>query len=401
MFPTSTDAPVYHFPFGTIGVSLLMILGYIYGAGQPIAIESLMLEFGLAIRPVQWVTNLFVPRYLTQLIFSLTFLFGVGLLTEGKIGYVRFLAIYVGIGVLLSAASQAVMLNSEVAHTSYCGVPILALMGMSLIWGPKHEIGIFYFYIIFYFIRTGVFQMQVKWYCVTYVCLQLIWWSLIGSYGTSIFLLRVLSFVLGAALATLMLKKEWVDCENWDLFSVLAGKHGREADKYTAVGSHADPTILFGHANVAVKDDQIPGDKTEQQQKPSKALQQVGSLIETGDFLTASEKLFDVQVEDPKQQLDRKNLRRLANGLVSSNATLEAELCFEEIVERWPEESDWARVSLAELQLDAERPRAALATLKQVRLRKLPERQVPQAKQIAAAAKKQIRAGVIDAEQDW
>ena len=59
--------------------------------------------------------------------------------------------------------------------------------------------------------------------------------------------LHLLGAAVGFGLGIIMLKKGWVDCENWDLLSVLAGRH-RAADQ-----QHAIRVVFEGEGDLAVE----------------------------------------------------------------------------------------------------------------------------------------------------
>ncbi|MEZ6123353.1 MAG: hypothetical protein R3C49_09285 [Planctomycetaceae bacterium] len=198
--------------------------------------------------------------------------------------------------------------------------------------------------------------------------------------------------VIGFGAGVLFLKKDWVDCENWDLFRVLSGNYGRFANPDTTVGSHADPRLMFGKADVAVKDD-LPD--TSQKTKNRKLIDRINSLIDDGDFISASEKMFELRMKDSETQLSQQRVKQLAVGLLKANMLDDAEIYLEEYIERFPEGSSWASLRYAQLLLvQHRRPSAALKALKGVRLSELNAEQQALAKKIAATAKQQVKSGV-------
>ena len=95
-------------------------------------------------------------------------------------------------------------------------------------------------------------------------------------------------------------------------------------------------------------------------------------------------------------------LKKLALGLLKADMPDDAEIYLEEYIERYPDESSWARVKLAQLFVTIQkRPSAALALLKRVRLSQLGEEQTAVARKVGAAAKKLVKAGVKDQEPSW
>ncbi len=77
----------------------------------------------------------------------------------------------------------------------------------------------------------------------------------------------------------------------------------------------------------------------------------------------------------------------------------EAEIYIDEYLERFGEETAWARIRKAEILVDyRQRPAAALALLKSLRSSEVTDQQKSMARAIAAKATQQIRSGVEDAE---
>ena len=107
-------------------------------------------------------------------------------------------------------------------------------------------------------------------------------------------------------------------------------------------------------------------------------------------------------MEDSDATVGEPILKKLAVGLLRANMPEDAEIYLEEYVERFPDDCSWARVRLAHLLVALhKRPAASLAMLKKVRLSELADEQKVNARKIAAIAKKQVKAGVQDAEPQW
>ncbi len=74
-----------------------------------------------------------------HLLGDMFFLWGFGLLVEGKLGWWRFLTLYLGIGVVQSIIIQAAMLGASGGGTPGSSGVIFGLMAISLVWAPKNE----------------------------------------------------------------------------------------------------------------------------------------------------------------------------------------------------------------------------------------------------------------------
>ena len=395
--PIGTDAPLYHYPITTVGLIITNIVcfGITVSSGQP---ESWMLEFS-HINPVEWITNMFAHAGVGHLLGNMFFLWGFGLIVEGKIGWARTLSVYMAIGIVESAIIQAVMCVGGATEGGALGASaaIMGLMAISLVWAPRTEVKLFVFFWFFFIIRAFVWDVTVMMFACIYLALDLIFFLVIDQ-GMGSAALHLTGALVGLGVGVLFVKQNWVDCENWDLFAVMAGTYGRNADPTTAVGSHADPTLMFGHSNVRVQDE-IEVDT--RQSRFKKKLDTVNRLIDSGQYLEASDRLYDLTLLQ-ERPLNEHRLAALAKGLLRSDMHDEAEILLEEYVDRYPEDAHWARVRLAHALLKRHKcPGAALRHLKQVRLSQLSHELEILAKKVVHAAKAQVQAGVEDAEREW
>ena len=101
MIPLGTDAPIYHWPIATAGLIAVNTAAYAFvmlGA-DPEQVQRLMLTYGDGLHPIQWVTSNFLHAGIVHLIGNMIYLWGFGLIVEGKVGWFRFLLIYLGLGI--------------------------------------------------------------------------------------------------------------------------------------------------------------------------------------------------------------------------------------------------------------------------------------------------------------
>src|SRR4051794_8902562 len=122
--PTGTDAPIYHWPYATVGMMVLnaalLFLVPPPGAyapeldeddnvvesaeGQVPTFERYALALGDGkVHPVQWVTHNFLHYGFMHLLGNLIFLWSFGIVIEGKLGALKYLAMYLAIGTLHGA----------------------------------------------------------------------------------------------------------------------------------------------------------------------------------------------------------------------------------------------------------------------------------------------------------
>ena len=226
-FPVSTDAPVYHFPFATIG--LIAVNTLVFAATANMEAEVVgpwALAYGAGLHPIQWLTSLFLHADIMHLLGNMVFLWTFGLVTEGKIGWWRFLAIYLGIGIGESAISQVLFLGLE-EPTLGLGASgaVFGLMAMSLVWAPVNEVhmvGAWFFFVV----RIINFELTILWCAGGYIGMNLLFLAL-TNFRLSGELSHLLGATLGAIIAIVMLKLDWVDCEHWDAIAVWEGRKGK------------------------------------------------------------------------------------------------------------------------------------------------------------------------------
>ncbi len=164
LIPWSTDAPLYHMPVVTITlivVNTLAFLGIIV-AEDP---TPWALAFGDGLHPVQWFTNIFMHAGVGHLLGNMIFLWAFGLVIEGKVGWWRFLIIYLGLGVFESAVSQIGMLGSAGGLAVGASGAIYGLLAMALVWAPKNSLNC----LLFLFWYPFSFEMPILGFVMLYL----------------------------------------------------------------------------------------------------------------------------------------------------------------------------------------------------------------------------------------
>lgn len=222
--PWNTDAPIYHFPYATIGliVASTVVFGAELAAEDP---EPWMLAFGDGLHPVQWVTNIFMHADPLHLLGNMIFLWAFGLVIEGKVGWWRFLLVYVGLGAFESAVSQIGMLGGEGVALGASGA-IYGLLAMALIWAPRNSMNC----LLFVYFRPFHLEVPILAFVALYVGWEIVTLGL-NNFQMSSAILHLAGALPGFAVAAVMLKLGLVDCENWDIFAVLANREGRAKER--------------------------------------------------------------------------------------------------------------------------------------------------------------------------
>jgi membrane associated rhomboid family serine protease len=232
IIPWGTDAPIYHRPIATIGMIVVNILVFVMF--PPGRYEEWTLVLGDGLHPLQWVANIFMHAGLFQLAINMLFLWTFGLVVEGKLGWWAFVLVYLGLGISESAGMQLVVHSKSLVHMLGSSGVIFGLLAMCLVWAPMNEVVC----IIWLRFTPSVFDLSILWFAAGYIVLDVLSSSLTGvvmasvlDRSTGAILAVVLDHtsgaILGFVLGVVLLKLDWVDCENWDLFAVLEGRKGQ------------------------------------------------------------------------------------------------------------------------------------------------------------------------------
>ena len=438
LIPINTDAPLYHFPYATIGLIVVNTVCFVAtGCGMNDRLqEPWLLQYGDGLNPLEWIPAAFAHGGFMHLIGNMFFLWGFGLVVEGKLGWRIFIPLYLGMAAAWGAGvdlltlhrTDAYVLRSEfdvdtfeefeklvaaeapdvdarhllnIAKGRCLGASgvIFSLMAISLVWAPKNEMHI----VGFLFYRAVSFDVTIMVYSLWYLALNILGLLLskfeMGSSG-----LHMIGCVIGFAVGVGFLGMGWVDCEKWDLFSVLSGKYGRFAEQDWAIGGHSPTGKTYGELPLPTgTEESANGAATvTRSKKTSTAMKQVNALIDSGDVLTAAEVLMTMRLHETDICPDEARLRMLAMGLLQAQAFDDAEIWLQEYMDHYPEDNAWARIRMAQLLLTQfKRPTASLLTLKGLSLEGVNGQMQTLAKKIVRTAKEQIRSGIQDEEPEW
>ena len=228
--PVRTDAPIYHFPWATIGLIVANVLAFALGGGFGSGERHEMIWQTYALtggdwRLMHWVTAHFIHVDFLHLFGNMIFLWTFGLVVEGKIGASWFLLLCGAVAVASAMICQAVMLLA--GDTIPCGgasIIVSSLLPIAFLWAPKNDIGLFYFFWIFFVVRAGVLEVSVKTFTMVVIALDIVSLGL-ADFGISTPLAHLIGVGFGIAVGVWMLKTNRVDCEGWDYFSVERQEH--------------------------------------------------------------------------------------------------------------------------------------------------------------------------------
>lgn len=229
--PYSSDAPVYHRPWTTIGLVVVNVVVFALWVGGGIGDEAYetwwVLPHG-SIDPVQWLTSAFAHADVWHLLGNMVFLWSFGLIAEGKLGWKIFLPLYLGLAIVPNIIEQVIMYAPGGSGSLGASTAISGLIALALLWAPKNEMDVA--------VVLGWFVKHFE-VAVWVVALFFIGWDFLAAilvgFSLSTPVLHLLGVLVGAPVGYLFLKRGWVDCEGWDLLTIM--RHGRPQSRVARV----------------------------------------------------------------------------------------------------------------------------------------------------------------------
>ena len=256
LIPYNTDAPIYHWPFATVG--MIVVNAYVFMAccmtslqyereeredtptvEEILADDELEFEFEFAdanpwdktvdpwilhygtIRPWEWVTSNFIHGDIIHLIGNMAVLWGLGLIVEGKVGWWRFLLIYLGIGISECALEQTLMFFFAEGGSYGASSIVFGLVAITLLWAPRNDV-----HCVILLGYVWMAEVAITTYAAIVLGLEVLL-AVAWSFAPGSAVLHLLGAGVGAIVGTAMIKLNWVDCEGYDFFAVMAGREGQ------------------------------------------------------------------------------------------------------------------------------------------------------------------------------
>ena len=391
LIPLNCDAPIYHWPFATVGlivanvVAFILVWPYMWEQNDAVVCWWI-LEYGNGLQPVQWLTSNFAHLGPVHLIGNMVFLWLFGMVVEGKLGWWKFLAVYLGIGVVQAALTQILLLGMDgPAFSLGASSAIYGIIAMAIVWAPKNEITCFYFF-WFLVIVVGTCEISI----ITFACIYIAFDILdvvfqVVMYGgvLSTGWLHVMGAMVGAPVGVWLYKSKLVDCEGWDIFHAFGSDVEKEPD-YTEI------------------DKQVAKKKaTKEQQHLDAAKEQFDAYLAEDNIRAAATLVKKMRRIGGGLQLDRRELLMLIRGLHERQEIADSVPLMSELVKRFPNGCDAVRIKLAQICVtEIQKPARTLELLEPVELASLPEKHQQLARRIASKAKKLQAEGVYELDDD-
>jgi len=378
--PYNTDAPLYHYPIVTVLMILINCLVFFAMPSVPHAIErqtyedsaedstermlhemlydapdpvegvnplDFVLPLGEGLTPLQWLTANFIHNDILHLMGNMFVIWGFGLLVEGKIGWWRYLLLYCGIGTVEYMIVQLCMMPFDFGIAYGASTICFGLIAVAMVWAPNNNMHC----MLWLWIRPWFFEAPAYGVAVFMIVLQVLIQFATGFSLTSE-VLHLLGAAIGFGAGVAMFKLGLVDCEGWDMFTVLAGKHKK---------SYAEVT-----GRTALEELQRES-ADKRRRKSQETLAKVQTLVGEGYArvaFAAYERLLDA---DGDVRLSEPTFRRLIAALIKSHdwtTAVDAITCY---LATHTAHADRLRLTQAEILLRYEKkPAAALKALSDV-----------------------------------
>lgn len=340
------------------------------------------LVYGEGLKPWQWFTALFVHLNPFHLLENMLFLWSFGLVVEGKVGWWRFLMLFLGIGMFINFVTQglAQLIGTSIlagGYASGASGAIMGLMGLCLVWAPVNEMNV----VMWIGWRPFHFEMTIWKLSLTYIVINALVVGLTGIQVTGA-LMHMMGAGMGFPMGILFLKLNWVDCENWDMFHCLQNKQGKQ--ELMGIRRPNYDKLQWG-------DDEAKGENTE---KTQKLRSKIKRLLKAGD-LEAVVPEYE-KLKESNGRLDGEDLLKFSELLLSDKQTSEAVPLMEEYLKRCDPQAPKVRLKLAKVYLVENRPKAAAKVLKSMKTEDLAPDLAERRKTFLKKAKEMIDAGTIE-----
>ena len=383
-FPTGTDAPCYHWPFATVGIVLLNIVGFLLQCIFPESSQQFLLHYG-SFNPIVWVTSIFMHLNVVHLIGNLICIGVFGWIVEGKIGWKRFSVIYLAIGAGTCAVEQLMMLFAAGGASFGASGVVFGLIAMSMVWAPENEITITSAYVFFFRPVVSSFEVSVLGYCFFSLAVEFLVLFL-SNFAMSSAVLHLLGAVPGFVIAYHLLKSRKVDCEGHDLISILQGRRGER--------------VLTVQEEQARKQQSLR-EKREAQREMETGLAMVDRYIESGHFDMAVQRFRLLRKKNRALKMEEEQYLTIIKAWDEEETTREKAVpIIEEYLRFYHRNQVSLRLRLARFYiLTDERPRKGLRTLEILNGQEMSSRQVAFAQFLIARAKRSIDRGTLEVDE--
>lgn len=430
LIPTGTDAPIYHWPYATVGlivVNVALLFAVPPRQSEPrldendnVIVEAQELtnfeRYSLALgdgrlHPIQWVTHNFLHINIFHLLGNMLFLWAFGIVVEGKLGAVKYLLLYLAIGALHGAFVQSLLLRSGMGgHAAGASAVIYGLLAVCMVWAPRNELNCTVILVVGFRVLVYHWDLYYTTVALLYIGEQAAGLAIGGAVGHKLMLSEMghLSGALwGAVLAVGMLKANLVDCEEWDIFTVWSrwrklGRDWKKRGERLERQKEAVRASVRAHVrgksarNQAAADDGGPN----RDERAAAAVKHVRWLLEKGNIPTAL-RTYQKSAASLANWPSQSDLYSLIKSFHAQGALVDSIALLRDHCRLYPAESTMIRLKLAQILIrECQRPQAGLQVLGEFGPATLPPGAETLRRKLIRHADRLCAEGVIELEGD-
>ena len=357
MIPFNTDAPVYYFPWGTIGLIVVNVVAFFAtGAGDPTGVEPWILPYGGGFHPVQWITSVFMHGDFGHLFGNMLFLWGFGLIVEGKLGWQRFVPLYLSLGALQCLLMQVLTYNGvESSGQLGASAAIYGLLTISLVWAPRNELTCLMLWMTF-----PVIEIPIWAFSLIYLSMEII--LAVWSQAITSEFLHLTGAGLGLIAAIVLLRAGLVDCEGWDLLTLWGWPSVPNAQHSAVNTRRVNAPPREKKRNSKSQATPAAGDESERK-LPAKSIRKFYELLDEKSGSGALAAYQRIRHLAPDWQIQKPQLQTLIDLLLQDRVWSDAVKLMDESLQRFPDEYDTALRLASVLVEEQQRPAFALRVL--------------------------------------
>ncbi len=434
LIPYSTDAPIYHYPIATVTfivINVFCFFAFCVGLSFQDSIDhfedrngnkleqfevfeqaedlqakgedareflqqlrpvfdggsdwrsELLLHYGRGLRPWQWLTSIFMHTDIIHLIGNMIFLWSFGLLLEGKLGWLWFSIVYLGMGVCESFVEQMLFFFQDGASLGASGA-IFSLLALVVVFAPLNSFETF----LFIGIRVFLIEVPILVFGAIYVFMNGLFFFLDGYSNTEAS--HLLGFLVGVPVGFHMLTKGYVDCEGFDIISHYTNKTGKD--------SKVGKKQLKEREKKREAKEMASLPKIDQGQVKAKMADQVDQAILEGNCDLAVALQAKIAMSNPGAGWTQTQLIAVIQHYMKEKQLAKAEPLIEKHIELFDEHRFALQTKLIKLWLHDQRPRHALRYMQGMNPAFLEETEKAELNKLAVYARKLIQTGVLETQ---
>ncbi len=378
--PYGTDTPIYHWPFATLGLIVFNIGAFVISLSVP-DWDPYMLSHGEGLHPIQWVTSFMMHADVFHLLGNMVFLWVFGIVVEGKVGPTKFVALYIGMGIVQNIFEQWLFLGMPVGPSLGASGILYAMLVLAMFWAPGDNILCF----LFLLFTPIPFTIPIIVFCFLYLMMDF-GSAMFSGFEMSTPLLHIIGAAVGFIPAIVMLRWHMVESDNEDVLSRIRELRGKEhpEKKLSRREKQESEEERIGQQRVV-------GDKT------ALVIRSLDTHLSVGNITAATRLMVDYHRRGGRIDWTESQLMTLIKLSQSKNEWDQTIEFTGQYLKRFSINATRLRINMAKIYvLEKVFPRRALQTLEEVDINELSEPQRKAFLQIKAHANKLIDEGALE-----